>query len=1107
MSLSITALLLATGFASIAIALFALFAAQLLTSLPLRHETLRVGLVLSLLVPIPFVVGNVLDIGLLPNAIPASTELSEAKPVDVPAPAGYSDSTFEFTDTNFAIPGFEQSRMEPGTDDLRSSTVSVPRAAVVKPLHQPEYFVPTWPQLLIGVWLFGTVLCIGRYLWKAFQLRKLTSNFTLPVETNLLEEVETIANRLGLRRVPGLICCPAVKSPVIVGLRSPSLLVPENFSKVFDEESRRQILTHELAHVKRRDHWTLLVQSMAHCIYWWNPLVRVISRKLAVTREMLCDDIAVKLEGRWRKYAETMLLMAEQAVDNQPGSLSLAMAAGDLESRLSRVLELEGRVPGTRIRPLLAATIAIPFLLLFSSFAFAQFASPTLQETGNAESIVAKTETTKAEPTKNESTTYGSAENAMAEVSGVTAPDPVVVVDPSNDIPEFNPRKVPSRKYKVRFIDASSNPLPNAKAEFHEGRLAAGKFTADEKGEAKFIVGDTFQQRYSALKVTSPDGKLGAIFAMNEVVRDKPESFEVKLVPLAERTVKVIDNSRGSIANATIAIGFGRPIFGFQIMGNTDKEGMYSFRAPVESSISNVFAYKEGYGVDYLSCEKPDDRRNQPNVLPKPFLANETRTLILEPPAPFVTLVVDENGEPVEDAIVRPWLLENGEQAQFNLSLVNDLIQRKTDASGRATIDWFPRWQKAPVTISPSKANHDRSNGTWEPGQSEVRITMEKIKMTRISGVLLDQAGNPVPGCQVRCDGREYYEGVNGCFTDEEGKFWFNAKAGGELVIFVGEDGFYFSDKRRVSDFVRVTVPEPDQPVDDLVVRLVDPVPVTVRMVNEASGKLVASHRSAMFRNAMTGEQYRQNCELDPDWRFDSVRHRRDGPWRNVPTISFIPSIQKHEGELKGWLAPGIYTLRPNDRDYYGTSFVVDREPVTIEIPTKTGAVSTLKGWVRVDGVPVENAEIVMTSKKFHGDRWTATSNEDGSYEVQMRENESLLVCFSSDRKHAVGLVADMFGKRFDLNLKRVCEIRGKLVGQNDQGLGNRRVYFGTEIYAASYVGFVMTDDDGTFVIKEVCPGLKLDIFIYERSGQRKFLAKLPTLTSGEKRDVGIVRQ
>ena len=72
------------------------------------------------------------------------------------------------------------------------------------------------------------------------------------------------------------------------------------------------MLAHELAHVRNRDALLGSLQALAAMLYWWNPLVHVLVRRLSLVREMLSDHAA---SGHLSPaaYAASLLKLAETA--------------------------------------------------------------------------------------------------------------------------------------------------------------------------------------------------------------------------------------------------------------------------------------------------------------------------------------------------------------------------------------------------------------------------------------------------------------------------------------------------------------------------------------------------------------------------------------------------------------------------------------------------------------------------------------------------------------------------------------------------------------------------------------------------------------------------
>jgi N-acetylmuramoyl-L-alanine amidase len=61
-----------------------------------------------------------------------------------------------------------------------------------------------------------------------------------------------------------------------------------------NDETGRQILQHEIAHVKQKHSWDKLFMQIVLCFYWLNPFYHLLKRELYLIHEFIADEKAVK---------------------------------------------------------------------------------------------------------------------------------------------------------------------------------------------------------------------------------------------------------------------------------------------------------------------------------------------------------------------------------------------------------------------------------------------------------------------------------------------------------------------------------------------------------------------------------------------------------------------------------------------------------------------------------------------------------------------------------------------------------------------------------------------------------------------------------------------
>jgi beta-lactamase regulating signal transducer with metallopeptidase domain len=158
--------------------------------------------------------------------------------------------------------------------------------------------------------------------------------------------------------------------PMTWGVLHPVVLLP-TAADAWTERQRRDVLLHELAHVRRRDCLTQLVAQLACAVHWFNPLVWVAARRLQVEREHACDDSVLAAGARPSDYATHLLEVARTMRVGSVAPLgAVAMARrAQLSERLLAVLDARRRRDQLTARVAVPATaIVAAVVLLVSAF-------------------------------------------------------------------------------------------------------------------------------------------------------------------------------------------------------------------------------------------------------------------------------------------------------------------------------------------------------------------------------------------------------------------------------------------------------------------------------------------------------------------------------------------------------------------------------------------------------------------------------------------------------------------------------------------------------------------------------------------------------------------
>ena len=207
--------------------------------------------------------------------------------------------------------------------------------------------------------------------------RRLRGQSRLVAESPYLEILTRAASSLRLRAAPAVAWCQSVPVPTVIGILKPTILLPLSLSSGFPPEQIEMLLLHELAHLRRHDHWVNLAQWVIETVLFFHPAVWLISRRIRTERELACDDMVLSAGIKQTPYAESLLRMAELSRHAIAPEQISALALGSHGPRFSgfgqRILRLiEGRETMESIRPARVWPICVALLVLLAGcFSFA----------------------------------------------------------------------------------------------------------------------------------------------------------------------------------------------------------------------------------------------------------------------------------------------------------------------------------------------------------------------------------------------------------------------------------------------------------------------------------------------------------------------------------------------------------------------------------------------------------------------------------------------------------------------------------------------------------------------------------------------------------------
>jgi beta-lactamase regulating signal transducer with metallopeptidase domain len=166
------------------------------------------------------------------------------------------------------------------------------------PLPSAPFAVPVtahWPVFIGVAWLVITALLLARAAWSLAHIQGLKRR----------------ATRLGQRGQIRVLASAEVAVPMAAGFFRRAIVFPQAVLDELTPQEFEQVLCHEMAHLRRWDDWTQLAHAIAQAVFFFNPAIYWIGRRLKIEREMACDDWVVSATGEPRPYAACLTHLHE----------------------------------------------------------------------------------------------------------------------------------------------------------------------------------------------------------------------------------------------------------------------------------------------------------------------------------------------------------------------------------------------------------------------------------------------------------------------------------------------------------------------------------------------------------------------------------------------------------------------------------------------------------------------------------------------------------------------------------------------------------------------------------------------------------------------------
>ena len=189
-------------------------------------------------------------------------------------------------------------------------------------------------------WLTISIGLLLRH-YRARRTLRRTLSKAIAVDSTMQTLCDQLADELNVRS-PRVVCSPYFTSPFLCGVLHPVIHLSNTACGETNETSKsglREILIHELAHLKRHDVLMRLSNHVALCLFFFQPLLWQLTKWIENCAEDVCDDYAMSFGARRDRYATRLVDLAEHCDLPLGPAVGIASGKSLLAHRVTRIMD------------------------------------------------------------------------------------------------------------------------------------------------------------------------------------------------------------------------------------------------------------------------------------------------------------------------------------------------------------------------------------------------------------------------------------------------------------------------------------------------------------------------------------------------------------------------------------------------------------------------------------------------------------------------------------------------------------------------------------------------------------------------------------------------
>lgn len=195
-------------------------------------------------------------------------------------------------------------------------------------------------------------------------------------DENLEETVKRLQKELRCRCKPKVVWTRADNKTFTLGVIKPIIFLQKNYA----DGELYWILKHEMTHITRKDLLIKMLLEFAGCLYWFNPFIYVLTKKLGFVCEASCDERVLK--GCGDRERELYIRLLDENKDAYKLKVPFCSALEDGNRDIDKRIRLLKKAVKITCKKKLLTVSAFALMVFMDSLL--AFAYPKVQHVENA---------------------------------------------------------------------------------------------------------------------------------------------------------------------------------------------------------------------------------------------------------------------------------------------------------------------------------------------------------------------------------------------------------------------------------------------------------------------------------------------------------------------------------------------------------------------------------------------------------------------------------------------------------------------------------------------------------------------------------------------------